>query len=296
MINNNSDYLYILLIIFIIIMLKIYSNQIDTIETFKISDSVICGVTEDNQLWCAWEDILKNPKWNKIKGNIKNIVVTKDNELYGIDTDDNLYFRKDYEEDYKNPINWVIPNIPGEELKKLKSISSDKNMICGVDTDGIIHCYDRSNLIDPRWDTIEGPEEDTIFKNVTIKNHRLFAITEDDEIYYKERYNHKQWQLLSNSLRQISVDRNVVCGTDIEDKIHCYDNNKINNPNWVMIEGKLLKNVIVKDGMLIGTDANNEIFTTPDYKDENPKWRKIPGVGLKQLDMVKKTNEILGIF
>jgi hypothetical protein len=279
--------IYLLIIIFIIVFFCLFNNKKQ--ENFKLSDDLICGVTDDNQLWCAWENIYSNPKWYKIKGDVKYISLTDKNDLYGLDEVGNLYYRNDYEQDYKNPINWNIPNVPGQPLKTFKQLSSDKEMTCGADTDGTIHCYDKSNLIDPSWIAIESPDEKE-FKSVIVKDNKLYAITEDNEIYNKERYNNEKWQLLSNSLTQISVDKNVVCGTDEAKEIHCYDNDKILNPNWVKIEGKTLDSVIVRDGTLIGVDSNKEIFMNKNYKDEKPVWIKIPGNGFKQID-IKKSNK-----
>jgi hypothetical protein len=279
--------LYIIIIIVVIIILFVKGNKHNKKETFKLSDDLICGVSEDNQLWCAWEDILKNPKWNKIKGDVQYVSLTENMDLYGLDNVGNLYYRNDYEKDYKNPINWNIPNVPGQELKVFQQISSNKDMICGVDEEGNIFCYDRTNLIEPSWNKIESPSEKKI-KNVTIRNNQLYAITEDDEIYYKEHYNNPEWKLLSNSLKQISVDDKMVCGVNADGEAHCYDNGRILNPNWVKIEGKTFDNVLVKNGVLIGIDKNKEIFMTKNYKDEKPIWTKIPGNGLKQIDIVKK--------
>jgi hypothetical protein len=277
-----------LLLIFVIIILIFFlcSNNKKK-ETFKLSDDLICGVSDDNQLWCAWEDIFKNPKWNKIKGDVQYVSLTDNNDLYGLDKVGNLYFRDDYISDYRNPINWNIPNIPGKELKVFRQISSNKDMICGVDKDGNIYCYDRTNLIEPEWIKIKFPEEKK-FKNITIRNNQLYAITEEDEIYFKEHYNNEEWKLLSNSLKQLSVDDKMVCGVDADGIAHCYDNGRVLNPNWVKIEGKTFDNILVKNGVLIGVDKNKEIFMTKNYKDEKPIWTKIPGNGLKQIDIVKK--------
>lgn len=276
----------LLIFVIIVFILVIYWCD-NTNENFKNSDDLICGVSEDNQLWCAWEDIFKNPKWNKIKGDIQYVSLTENNDLYGLDKVGNLYYRNDYENDFKNPINWNIPNVPGQELKIFKQISSNKGIICGIDDDGDIYCYDRTNLIEPTWNKLEPPKEKK-FKNITLKNNQLFAITVDDEIYYKEHYNNDEWKLLSNSLKQISVDDQMVCGVNSDGIAYCYDNGRIFNPNWIKIEGKTFDNVLIKNGILIGIDKNKEIYMTKNYKDEKPIWTKIPGNGLKQIDIVKK--------
>jgi hypothetical protein len=279
-----NETIYILIIIAVIFILCIQYNKK---EDFKISDDLMCGISNDDKLWCAWEDIFKNPKWYQIKGDVKYVSLTDKNDLYGLDKVGNLYYRNDYEQDYKNPINWHIPNVPGQELKNFKQISSNKEILCGVDNNGKIYCYDRSNLIEPSWIEISAPEEKK-FKNVTIRNNQLFAITEEDQIYYKEHYNNNEWKLLSNSLKQISVDDEVVCGIDADGQAYCYDNGRIFNPNWVKIEGKTFDNILVKNNVLIGVDKNKEIVMTKNYKDEKPVWIKIPGNGLKQIDIIKK--------
>lgn len=278
---NIETVLLLLIIIFVFVLFCDNQN-----ENFKKTDDLICGVKNGDQLWCAWEDIFKDPKWHQITGNIKYVSLTENNELYALDKEGNLYYRNDYETDYKNPINWSIPNVPGKELKTFKQISANKDMVCAVDTDGSIYCYDKSNLIDPGWILLESPKEKK-FNNVMINGNKIFAITDNNEIYYKEHYGNKTWKLVSNSLTQISFDRNLVCGIDENGEVHCFDNAKIANPNWVKIEGKKFDHILVKDGKLIGIDKNSEIFMTDNYKDDKPFWKKIPGNGLQQFDLVK---------
>jgi hypothetical protein len=283
----NYQFVYLVLAVILILLL---CNVEPQKENFKLSDDLICGVSDDDKLWCAWENIYNNPKWYQIKGGVKYVALNDKNNLYGLDEVGNLYFRNDYDTDYKNPINWNIPNIPGEELKTFSQVSTDKDVVCAIDTEGKLFCYDRSNLIDPTWAEL-APPEGKEFKNTTIKDGQIFAITSENEIYYKERYNDDEWKLLSNSLTQISTDGKLVCGVDANNEVHCYDNGKILNPNWVKIEGKLLDTVIVRNGVLIGTDSNKEIFINKNYKSDKPVWAKIPGNGLKQIDISKKNNQ-----
>jgi hypothetical protein len=276
---------YYIIILILVIILFVNINKKE--ENFSLSDDLLCGVSDENKLWCAWENVIKNPKWNQIKGDVKHISLTENNELYGLDENGNLYFRNDSMQDFKNPINWNIPNVPGQELKSFVKITVHKNMICGIDSDGSIFYYDRTNIIDPSWKKIE-PPEDKSFKDIIIQDNKIYAITSENEIYFKEHYNNDEWNLVSNSLQQISADKNLVCGIDMDNVVHCFDNDKILNPNWVKIEGKTLDNILVKNNVIFGVDKNKEIFMTRNYKDEKPIWEKIPGNGLKQIDIIQK--------
>lgn len=272
----------IILLIILIVVWIIYKKKK---ENFNKNDDLMCGIKDNEQLWCSWGDITKEPKWHNIKGNIKYVSLTGDNNLYVIGDDGNLYFRNDYKNDYANPIDWSIRNVPGSELPKFKQIANDKNIICGVNEDGIILCYDTTNLIDPKWIIIKGPEDKPI-KNIAIRNNKMFAITDENEIYFKEHYIGDEWKLVSNSLTKISFDKDLVCGIDSDGLIHCYDNGRILNPNWVKIdEEKKFDDISVYNDELVGVDTNKEIFIRK-YKDK--KWKKLPGIGLQQISMLKK--------
>jgi hypothetical protein len=278
-INNEIIVLLIILLVFLVLYVRRKN------ENFDKNDDLICGIKDDEQLWCAWGDIKKEPKWHNIKGKVKHVSLTGENNLYVIGDNGDLYFRNDYLNDYANPINWSIRNVPGSELPKFIQITTDKNVICGVSDNGQILCYDTKNLIDPKWIQIESPEEKTI-KNISLKNNKIFAITEDNEIYFKENYIGGDWKLLSNSLTKISFDKNLVCGIDVDGLIHCFDNERISNPNWVKIdENKKFNDISVYNNELIGVDSNNEIFMRKHGENE---WKKLPGIGLQQISMLKK--------
>jgi Tectonin domain len=279
----------IIIIVIIFLMFCMPSKK----EQFNKSDSLICGVKDKKQLWCAWGDISKDPKWNQIKGKIKHISVTNDNELYALDSKGNLYFRDDFGKDYRNPGNWYIINRPGNKIKKFKEIAVSGKLICGVTKKGVIFCYDRTNQVDPKWIKIKSPE-DTKIKSVSINDKQLYAISNDNEIYFKKHYKNKGddvWKLLSNSLKKVSFDGKLVCGIDEDNMIHCFDNGRINNPNWIKIEKKQFNDVLVRDGNLVGVDKHGNIHVAQDYntRDQDPKWETIPNAnGLQQIDLVKR--------
>lgn len=312
----------IIILILLILLLILYvfcgsSRQ----ENFKKSENLICGITENNQLWCSWDNFFRSDsKWNNIEGKINQVVLTNDNEILALDENGNLYFRNDYLLDYNNPGNWYIMNIPGNELKKFNQIVNSNNIICGLVNDkdeNAIYCYDRSNQIDPSWEIVNNPEGKKI-KYIALNNNHMYAITKNDEIYYKDYYNDKiktieddegvekkigEWYLLSNNLEKISFDNKLVCGIDNNGMIHCFDNNNVRNPNWIKLEPKTdddkimtFDDVLVKDGDLIGISKNRGIYISKKYtnNNRNPKWTKIPNaMKLKQIDLIKRDG---GIF
>jgi hypothetical protein len=310
----------IIILILIILLLYIICKPKKQ-ENFKKTDSVMCGVTENNDLWCSWDNIFRSDsKWNNIKGKVNQVLLTNDNEIFALDKNGNLYFRNDYQTDYNNPGNWNIMNIPGNKLKKFTRIVNSGNIICGLvddEEENAIYCYDRSNQIDPVWEIVDIPDDKKV-KHFSLNGKNMYIITEDDEIYYKEYYNDKVrviedeqgvekeiggWYLLSNNLEKISFDNKLVCGVDKNGMIHCFDNNNIKNPNWIKLEpksddNKLLTfdNVLVKDGDLIGINMNRGIYVSKKYNNNNrdPKWMKIPNaMKLKQIDLVKRDD---GLF
>ncbi len=97
------------------------------------------------------------------------------------------------------------------------------------------------------------------------------------------------WKQVGGKLKQVEVDKNIVCGVNSYDDIYCADSDIFNNPNWMQIPGKL-KHVAVSNGRLYGVNSYDDIYYKENYK--TSPWIKIPGK-LKQVDI--DDNKVCGV-
>lgn len=241
-----------------------------------MAPGTLCAVNANNQIYCANQNLTTTPNWNLVTlpaglsgSTSSNFVnVNKDGSLYGInsvstDPARGIYYGMSPE----NP-NWA--NLSGY----LKRISSNNNVLCGVNKDNIAFCAD-TNIRGGASTAWTGFDSTVRFKDI--------AVNRDGSIYgvnpngvYKGTYNNPSVTKLGGTqiLDKISSNSNIVCGLDSVGNLYCADQNITSNPNWTKLPDITLSEIIVNDdNSLFGVNSNNELFYSRSYK--NPEWVKV---------------------
>lgn len=97
--------------------------------------------------------------------------------MYGTNVADDIF----YAADYKNP-SWV--QVPG----KLKQVSLDGSVVCGVNSADEVWCADANIETNPNWRRVAGG-----LKYVSVNKGRLYGVNGADDIFYAPNYSDPQW-------------------------------------------------------------------------------------------------------
>jgi hypothetical protein len=108
-------------------------------------------------------------------------------------------------------------------------------------------------------------------KYVSVSNGKLYGVNSADNIWYGESYKAPNWKLIHGSLKQVNLDKNIVCGANSADVIYCADND-ISNPNWFYVPNKS-KLVSVSNGALYSVNAENQVSYIKSIND--PQWTNL---------------------
>ncbi len=108
--------------------------------------------------------------------------------------------------------------------------------------------------------------------------------------YYKEtapvlpkHYRSGSWTKINpvsgSQFKQVSVDKNIVCGITNDNAIYCKDD--LESSNWFNVPGGK-KQISINNGKLHGTNNLNQVYYLDNYKGNN--WKHISNIQLKQVD------------
>lgn len=221
----------------------IWKNN-NKIKQLDFDNNTVCGVTTSNNLFCAYENVLKNNvKWIQITNKNFNYITISDGKLYGLESNGNIW----YADNYKNP-KWK--KIDGS----LKQVNINGNIVCGVNSNNNIYCKD--NLENSNWFQVPGG-----LTHVTVSNEKLYGVNSNGDIWFADNYKDAKWiKIPGPRLKQIEIDNNSnkLCGIDNNDDIYCKKDNS-QTSIWEKITGKL-KNISLSNGSMYGSNSNNDVY------------------------------------
>jgi hypothetical protein len=170
--------------------IKIPGNLIQI--SYDISNNILMGINNNNEIFYADQNIYVNPNWTKLEGNLKNISVSN-KKFYGVNTNNEIF----YCNDYKN-IQQMI-KVPGS----LMHVSYDgyNNIVVGTNSDSGIF-YANANIdTNPTWIQLSGG-----LRNVYISNNQLFGTNTSNQLFYSSNYTTGNWEYIGPEYKSVSFD------------------------------------------------------------------------------------------
>jgi len=130
-----------------------------SLKYFVIKNENLYGINSNNDIYYA---DYNNNSWYKIDDNRKMT-----------DSDCNFYTDKTWDK------------IPG----KLKQVSIENNVVCGVNNMNNIYCADTNIKTNPNWFQIPGS-----FRHVSLYNKGIFAVDMNWKVYHCNDYRNPVWK------------------------------------------------------------------------------------------------------
>jgi hypothetical protein len=104
-------------------------------------ERILCGTNDANEIWCASYNGLEHGHWERITGELKQVIV-RDGHLWGVNSIGEIW----YGEDIHHHENWV--HLQG----KAKEISEGHGVLCHVNDKDEIWCADKGITTEhPEW-------------------------------------------------------------------------------------------------------------------------------------------------
>ena len=176
-------------------------------------------------------------------------------------------------------------------------------------TDGKIYYADQNvNTTTPLWVQVpstltSGATITSPFKKVSCSNKQAFALTEDNNIYYRANYKTGNWVKIPGLANDVSFDGYnmtvIVIGTD--GKVTYADQNITTVANWTNVPGTLplpggIQQISVSNNQIMGVNTTNTgnpnpkglIYYRANYKTGD--WVQIPG-GLRYISFDDSTDK-----
>lgn len=237
----------------------------------------ICGVTNDNDIFCADKGITSVPNWRQLPGKLKFVDLT-DGILYGTAPDDSIWFgMTDGDPSFTR--------ISGG----LRQIAFDGELLCGISSDMFAWCADTNLKTNPNWRNIGSG-----YSYIDVNAGQVYAIAGGMQLTKKwftlppsnivgggggVTTPFTGWKRLTGGLTQINFDGVTACGVNAGYEIWCFNTGFDASPNWRRVPGSL-KHVVVWGDSLFGVNSADQIFIGRTEGD--PQWRKLDGL-LKQI-------------
>lgn len=240
--------------------------------------SAVCGVTPNNQLYCADENIDSSPNWTQTNTptQLKQVSLNQ-GRMYAVDNAGNIY----YSSTYNNP-NWNKMN------GSLSQVDLNGNVVCGTNSNNDVYCANQNIDTNPNWFNVPGKK----MKQVAIDNNNLIGIDTSNNLYFTNQYSNPQWGIVNGTFDQIDMNGGVLCGVNSSDNsIKCADQNIGANPNWTKIDGSI-NYVSVSNGKLYGLTPQNQAVYRGSYKPAPPQSQSsqqdsTPDEVVKEIDIPK---------
>ena len=261
-------------------------RQISHNYNSRTQAGLVCGVNQQNYLYCADKDIeTTQPDWKRIGKNgelntVAAVSVTNDgNSALVLKNSGEIYTINSTTNDGWSSVNFVGF---GKERKfsspHFTQVEYSNGRYCGLDPVNYrVSCKD--NYTNNKWIPISDPKQIT---KIAMSNNHLYGLDLDGFIWYLENImGTGTWLKVGGTgatrkFQQLSVDSNgkVMCGIlkDTND-IYCADTNLVPTaetqlnaaqPNWKKINGQLM-NLSLKNGRLYGVNAYQQIYTGKVY-------------------------------
>jgi hypothetical protein len=196
--------------------LNMYFDNLN-LKSMAIDNDNVCTVDGYDYVWCA--DDVNNPKW-KLLPNVKLTKVELSNKaVCGLNENDELLCADNYKKPEFKKLN-----------KKFKSISLDKNAICGTSGEQVLCADDYKK---PKWSTIP-----KFFKDVAISNSGMCGIKTDNKITCADDYKYPEWTDVPGVLTKLDLNKNfrgkMIVGLDSSNKAVSIINNTLENETSVL--------------------------------------------------------------
>jgi hypothetical protein len=243
--------------------------QVDgKLKQLSFDGEVLCGVTDDDCIYCATSNLRSSPNWKRL-GNLRYVNVYA-GRLYGVNEGYNLFRKLITYPPQPIIAGWV--QLEG----KLKQVSYDGRTLCGVNTNEDIFCSTKGLEGTPNWRKVPGK-----LVYVVVYGDNLFGVNKENKLFVGNSIGNPSWKRLPGAFKQISTDGKQLCGSSTDDEVLCANENIRTTPNWRLVTGRTLKNVIVANGALYGTDSNDDVFVG--HSQGRASWVQLPGK-FKNLD------------
>jgi hypothetical protein len=224
------------------------------IDVDSSSNSLVCGVSPDNEIFCSNIDYFTVPEWTKKEGVVQQISLNGKKAVAISPTNEILYNPSFTNE---NTTNWVKLSAG----RNFSQIDYNGNVACAIGSDKFVYCTDNLDASNntPIWIKLFGG-----YEQVAVYDKKLYAINSNNELYYSTTYNTTltPWTLIPGKLKKISFNENNIAGIDLSENI-VYGTANATNPNWdiINITGTTkYSNVSFNKDRIYATSTDNKLY------------------------------------
>ncbi|TYZ59408.1 hypothetical protein PybrP1_001029 [[Pythium] brassicae (nom. inval.)] len=241
------------------------------LKQLAFDGSMLCGVSGNNDLFCADDGLRTNPNWRQIEGQFIEVEVEA-GRVYAVGLNTVIYLR------------WFTP--PPVEMKgwtklktlpKLRQLNYDGRTLCGTATDEGIWCATGGfEDGEPNWQQLDGG-----LSHVVVWGDSIYGVNSLGNVWTANSRGPTQWRLLPGDYKQLSTDGKQLCAVDRDHLVWCADSLIDTMPNWQGPKGTF-QHIQVLNGVLFGTSpVDNLVWMGRSYGE--PKWSQLQG-NLRNLD------------